>query len=93
LLHLFIAKLNNSLSIQLLNSYHPRSLYRIAELEAPRNRAGEEPEEPPQAPQIVKHLQPKFENVHESQTLHIEAQILPVNDNTLKVIVSFSLLI
>jgi len=59
--------------------------YKAAELDAHWARAGDEPDEPPQPPQIVKPLPPKFDNVHESQTLHLEAQIMPIKDDTLKV--------
>ena len=51
----------------------------------PLQRADERPEVPRMVPQIVRPLPPKLENVHESQTLHMEAQILPVDDNQLKV--------
>lgn len=45
----------------------------------------ERPEAPRMAPKIVRTLPSQLENVHESQTLHLEAQILPVDDNQLKV--------
>lgn len=45
----------------------------------------ERPEAPRMAPKIVRTLPSQLDNVHESQTLHLEAQILPVDDNQLKV--------
>lgn len=47
------------------------------------------PEAPRQPPQIVRELPPDLGNIHESQTLHLEAQILPVDDNQLKVTLQF----
>ncbi|MCP9264543.1 hypothetical protein DINM_022655 [Dirofilaria immitis] len=52
-------------------SFHPNSVQRIHELEMPLQL----PDERPEAPRMA----PKF------QTLHLEAQILPVDDNQLKV--------
>lgn len=52
----------------------------------PLQPAEERPEAPRIAPQIVRPLPPTIDNVHESQTLHLEAQIQPVDDNQLKVI-------
>ncbi|MFH4979231.1 hypothetical protein AB6A40_005940, partial [Gnathostoma spinigerum] len=66
-------------------SFHPNSVQRIKELEAPLQPADERPEAPKVAPQIVRHLPPTIEKVHESQTLHLEAQITPIDDNELKV--------
>ncbi|VDM78989.1 unnamed protein product [Strongylus vulgaris] len=66
------------------DSLHPSSLQRIKELETPQQRAEPPPEKPKEQPQILKGLPPKFDVVHESQTLHLEAQVAPVDDNTLK---------
>ncbi|OZC07058.1 hypothetical protein X798_05950 [Onchocerca flexuosa] len=66
-------------------SFHPNSVQRIRELEMPLQVPDERPEAPRMAPQIVRTLPPQLDNVHESQTLHLEAQILPVDDNQLKV--------
>ncbi|VDK66159.1 unnamed protein product, partial [Onchocerca ochengi] len=66
-------------------SFHPNSVQRIRELEMPLQSPDERPEAPRMAPQIVRTLPPQLDNVHESQTLHLEAQILPVDDNQLKV--------
>uniref|UniRef100_A0A1I7XKV9 Titin n=1 Tax=Heterorhabditis bacteriophora TaxID=37862 RepID=A0A1I7XKV9_HETBA len=66
-------------------SFHPTSLTRIQELETPHQRAEPAPDKPKQQPTIVKPLPASFDVVHESQTLHLEAQVTPVDDNTLKV--------
>ncbi|VDO67652.1 unnamed protein product [Heligmosomoides polygyrus] len=66
------------------DSLHPNSLQRIKELEAPLQRVEPAPEKPKEVPQILKGLPPTFETVHESQTLHLEVQVSPVDDNTLK---------
>ncbi|ETN87097.1 hypothetical protein NECAME_01255 [Necator americanus] len=66
------------------DSLHPGSLQRIKELETPQQRAEPPPEKPKEQPSIIKGLPPKFDVVHESQTLHLEAQVAPVDDNTLK---------
>ncbi|EYC08130.1 hypothetical protein Y032_0067g131 [Ancylostoma ceylanicum] len=66
------------------DSLHPGSLQRIKELETPQQRAEPAPEKPKEQPQILKGLPPKFDIVHESQTLHLEAQVAPIDDNTLK---------
>lgn len=66
-------------------SFHPNSVQRIRELEMPLQLSHERPEPPRMAPKIVQNLPPQLDNVHESQTLHLEAQILPVDDNQLKV--------
>ncbi|WKY10685.1 hypothetical protein Q1695_002781 [Nippostrongylus brasiliensis] len=66
------------------DSLHPNSLQRIKELEAPLQRVEPAPEKPKEMPQILKGLPPSFDIVHESQTLHLEAQVSPVDDNTLK---------
>ncbi|RCN50589.1 immunoglobulin I-set domain protein [Ancylostoma caninum] len=66
------------------DSLHPGSLQRIKELETPQQRAEPAPDKPKEQPQILKGLPPKFDVVHESQTLHLEAQVAPVDDNTLK---------
>uniref|UniRef100_F1KPJ7 Titin n=1 Tax=Ascaris suum TaxID=6253 RepID=F1KPJ7_ASCSU len=66
-------------------SFHPNSIQRIRELEMPLQPPDERPEAPRMAPQIVRPLPPHMESVHESQTLHLEAQILPIDDNKLKV--------
>lgn len=60
-------------------------MQRIRELEMPLQSSDERPEIPRIAPQIIRTLPLKLENVHESQTLHLEAQIMPVDDNQLKV--------
>ncbi|KAM3716725.1 Kettin [Dirofilaria immitis] len=66
-------------------SFHPNSVQRIHELEMPLQLPDERPEAPRMAPKIVRTLPSQLNNVHESQTLHLEAQILPVDDNQLKV--------
>ncbi|TKR69858.1 hypothetical protein L596_021954 [Steinernema carpocapsae] len=66
------------------DTFHPTSISRITELEAPRPKAEEAPEAPKQAPQIARPLPPTIDSVHESQTLHLEAQVTPVDDNTLR---------
>uniref|UniRef100_A0A183EMB0 Ig-like domain-containing protein n=1 Tax=Gongylonema pulchrum TaxID=637853 RepID=A0A183EMB0_9BILA len=66
-------------------SFHPNSVQRIRELEMPLQPPDERPEAPRMAPQIVRPLPPQLDSIHESQTLHLEAQILPVDDNQLKV--------
>ncbi|VDK45179.1 unnamed protein product [Anisakis simplex] len=66
-------------------SFHPNSIQRIRELEMPLQPPDERPEAPRMAPQIVRALPQQMDSVHESQTLHLEAQILPVDDNKLKV--------
>ncbi|VDO27823.1 unnamed protein product [Haemonchus placei] len=65
------------------DSFHPTSLQRIKELETPLQRVEPAPEKPKEMPQILKGLPPKFDIVHESQTLHLEVQVSPVDDNTL----------
>uniref|UniRef100_A0A7I4YU80 Ig-like domain-containing protein n=1 Tax=Haemonchus contortus TaxID=6289 RepID=A0A7I4YU80_HAECO len=65
------------------DSFHPTSLQRIKELETPLQRVEPAPEKPKEVPQILKGLPPKFDIVHESQTLHLEVQVSPVDDNTL----------
>lgn len=66
-------------------SFHPSSIQRIIELESSRPAPEERPEEPKGAPQIVTPLPPSLDKIHETQTLHLEAQILPVNDPSLKI--------
>ncbi|PIO69613.1 immunoglobulin I-set domain protein, partial [Teladorsagia circumcincta] len=66
------------------DSFHPTSLQRIKELETPLQRVEPAPEKPKEVPQILRGLPPKFDIVHESQTLHLEVQVSPIDDNTLK---------
>ncbi|VDN06754.1 unnamed protein product [Thelazia callipaeda] len=66
-------------------SFHPNSVQRIRELEMPLQPADKHPEAPRVAPRIVRPLPPQVNHVHESQTLHLEAQISPVDDNQLEV--------
>ncbi|ULT87824.1 hypothetical protein L3Y34_007185 [Caenorhabditis briggsae] len=66
------------------DSFHPNSLGRIAELEAPIQRAEPLPDKEKELPKIVKTLPPTIDSVHESQTLHLEAQVTPIDDNTLR---------
>ncbi|KJH46031.1 immunoglobulin I-set domain protein [Dictyocaulus viviparus] len=66
------------------DSFHPNSLQRIKELETPCQRAEPAPEKPKEQPAILKPLPPKLDVVHESQTLHLEAQVYPTDDNSLK---------
>ena len=70
---------------QFTDSFHPNSLGRIAELEAPIQRADPLPDKEKELPKIVKALPPTIDSVHESQTLHLEAQVTPIDDNTLRV--------
>ncbi|CAB3397921.1 unnamed protein product [Caenorhabditis bovis] len=72
------------LSGNLTDSFHPNSLQRIAELETPYQRAEPLPEKEKEMPQILRSLPDKIDAVHESQTLHLEAQISPIDDNTMK---------
>ena len=72
------------LGSQLTESFHPNSLGKIADLEAPQQRAEPLPEAPKEAPQFVKPLPSGFDVVHESQTLHMEAQVSPINDNRMR---------
>ncbi|PAV62890.1 hypothetical protein WR25_23783 isoform D [Diploscapter pachys] len=72
------------LGSQLTDSFHPNSLGKIADLEAPQQRAEPLPEAPKEAPQFLKPLPSGFDVVHESQTLHMEAQVSPINDNRLR---------
>ena len=72
----------------LLDTLHPDSVQRIAELEAPRPMPEEAPEPEKQAPQIVKQLtvtSPSSEGPAETQSLHFDAQFTPTDDNTLVV--------
>lgn len=66
------------------DTFHPSSVARIEELEAPRPKAEEPPEAEKQAPQIKVQLA-GVGDVSETQSLHLEAQYTPVDDNTLKV--------
>ncbi|VDM48878.1 unnamed protein product [Toxocara canis] len=59
-------------------SFHPNSIQRIRELEMPLQPPEERPEAPRMASQIVRAPPPQVDNVHESQTLHLEAQIPPL---------------
>uniref|UniRef100_A0A913I9R6 Ig-like domain-containing protein n=1 Tax=Strongyloides stercoralis TaxID=6248 RepID=A0A913I9R6_STRER len=75
----------NSGEHMLTDTFHPTSIARIAALEAPRPEPLEREEEEKVCPQITASLPSSFDNIKESQTLHLEVQCLPVNDNTLKV--------
>uniref|UniRef100_A0A0N5C356 Ig-like domain-containing protein n=1 Tax=Strongyloides papillosus TaxID=174720 RepID=A0A0N5C356_STREA len=75
----------NSCEHMLTDTFHPTSIARIAALEAPRPEALEREDEEKVPPQITVQLPPSFDNIKESQTLHLEVQCLPINDNTLKV--------
>ncbi|CAD6198030.1 unnamed protein product [Caenorhabditis auriculariae] len=68
----------------LTDSFHPNSLHRIAELETPLQRAEPAADKPKEKPTVLKALPPTFDVVHESQTLHLEAQVTPIDDNTLR---------
>lgn len=59
-------------------------MQRIAELEAPRPLREEPPEPERDAPQIVKQLTVSAETVAETQSLRLEAQFLPIDDNKLQ---------
>jgi hypothetical protein len=72
----------------LLDTFHPDSVQRIAELEAPRPMPEEAPEAEKQAPQIVKQLtvtSPGEQGPAETQSLHFDAQYTPTDDNTVTV--------
>jgi len=57
---------------------------RITELEAPKMRPEDIPEGPKQAPQFIQHLvEPP--DIKEGQNVHLECQLLPVDDPELKV--------
>ncbi|CAJ0586229.1 unnamed protein product, partial [Mesorhabditis spiculigera] len=68
----------------LIDSLHPSSLARITELETPQQRAEPAPDAPKEAPRIVQGLPSGAQNVHESQTLHLEAQVSPIDDNQMR---------
>ncbi|KAF8383875.1 ketn-1 [Pristionchus pacificus] len=63
------------------DSFHPNSIQKIHQLEQPMMRAEPLPDVERVAPTIP--LPSSFPTVHESQTLHLEAQISPIDDNTL----------
>nr|CAD2187171.1 unnamed protein product [Meloidogyne enterolobii] len=70
----------------LMDTFHPDSVQRIAELEAPRPLPDELPEPEKQAPQIVKQLtvtSPSEGGPAETQSLHFDAQYTPTDDNTI----------
>uniref|UniRef100_A0A915DZ78 Ig-like domain-containing protein n=1 Tax=Ditylenchus dipsaci TaxID=166011 RepID=A0A915DZ78_9BILA len=66
------------------DTFHPSAVVRIEELEAPRPQAEEVPDAPKQVPQIVTQLA-GVGDVTETQSLHMEAQYAPLDDNTLLV--------
>ncbi|GMT09920.1 hypothetical protein PFISCL1PPCAC_1217, partial [Pristionchus fissidentatus] len=65
------------------DSFHPNSIHKINQLEQPQMRAEPVPDAERVAPSIVKPLPPRMDTLHESQTLHLEAQISPIDDNSL----------
>ncbi len=73
-----------------LQSYHPASMKRIHELEAPRPEAMEDSDKPAQNPEFVTHLPSSLSDLKEGQTIHLQCQIVPVDDPRLKVIWMFN---
>jgi len=72
----------------LLDTLHPDSVQRIAELEAARPMPMEPAEPEKQTPQIVKQLTvtaPNSDGPAETQSLHFDAQYTPTDDNTVLV--------
>ncbi|CAJ0920993.1 unnamed protein product, partial [Mesorhabditis belari] len=66
------------------DSLHPSSLARITELETPQQRAEPAADRPREAPQLLKGLPGEAQIVHESQCLHLEAQVSPIDDNSMR---------
>ncbi|GMR57574.1 hypothetical protein PMAYCL1PPCAC_27769, partial [Pristionchus mayeri] len=63
------------------DSFHPNSIQKINQLEQPMMRAEPQPDAERVAPSIP--LPASMDTLHESQTLHLEAQISPIDDNSL----------
>lgn len=71
------------------DTFHPSAVDRIAELEAPCPAPEEAPEVEKQAPQIVKQLE-AVPLTQEAQSVHIDAQFTPTDDNTVQVLWYFN---
>lgn len=61
------------------DSYHPESMKRILEIEAPKLPAPEMPEPMHQAPHFITHLQ-NLSDLKEGQTAHLECTVQPAAD-------------
>lgn len=69
-----------------MDTAHPESLRRIIELESVRPAEPEEIEMPPEAPQFTQQLtMPEVEEIVEGMPLHMDATLIPINDNKLTV--------
>lgn len=68
----------------LTDTFHESAIDKIEELERPRPIAEEAPEADKVPPQIVRQLE-AVPMSQETQSIHLEAQYLPVDDNTLQV--------
>lgn len=66
------------------DTYHPDSLMRIQQIEAPKTQLPETPEGPKQAPVFIAHLS-NLDNLVEGQTCHMECQVRPVDDPDLRI--------
>jgi titin len=67
------------------DTFHPSSIQRITELEAPAPKPDEQEEAPKGAPAITVPLPPSIEGVVETGSIKLEAQYTPVDDNRLRV--------
>lgn len=68
----------------LTDTFHESAIGRIAELEAARPVPDEAPDAPKVVPQIVKQLE-AVPISQETQSIHLEAQYIPLDDNTLQI--------
>ncbi len=69
----------------LAQTHHPASVQRIADLEAPKRGPDQPAEGPKQAPEFIQQLIEPPE-VKESHNVHLECQLLPVDDPGLQVL-------
>lgn len=67
-----------------LESYHPDSLQRIYELEAPKRRHVDIPDQPITAPYFTSELT-SYDGLKEGQTVHLECQVQPMNDPNMRI--------
>ena len=65
-------------------THHPASVQRISELEAPKGRREEAQDGPKQVPQFIQQLTEPAP-VKEGENVHLECQLLPVDDPDLRV--------
>lgn len=73
-------------AVLLLDTAHPESLRRIIELESVQPAIPDDVELPPEAPQFTQQLtMPEIEEIIEGIPLHMDATLIPVNDNKLTV--------